>query len=63
MGKRLDKLENLQFSNKKKKTVHIDRGVLLLVQLMQIFFIQKRKRVDYSERTCHSSPVLLTLTS
>lgn len=61
MGKRLDKLENLQFSNK-KKNVHIDRGVLLLVQLMQIF-IQKRKRVDYSERTCHSSPVLLTLTS
>lgn len=62
MGKRLDKLENLQFSNK-KKNVHIDRGVLLLVQLMQIFFIQKRKRVDYSECTCHSSPVLLTLTS
>lgn len=61
MGKRLDKLENLQFSN--KKNVHIDRGVLLLVQLTQIFFIQKRKRVDYSERTCHSSPVLLTLTS
>lgn len=62
MGKRLDKLENLQFSNK-QKNVHIDRGVFLLVQLMQIFFIQKRKRVDYSERTCHSSPVLLTLTS
>lgn len=61
MGKRLDKLENLQFSN--KKNVHIDRGVLLLVQLTQIFFIQKRKRVDYSERTCHSSPVSLTLTS